>query len=339
MNNPVREWHQRRREAEWFRSMAGGSMTGSHVLEIGCGRGVGSEVLLDHMHATRVTASISTRTWSSRPGDGCDRGRTPQRSRSVTPSRFPSATRRSTPSPASGSCTMFRTGGRPWPTSRASCDWVGYYCSRKFPAAFSGLFRMTTDHPRQDRFEAVEFVEEFTPRTARTVPSPSPAWWVCLPRSSTTGRLTRETAGSAQTQLRARCAHQRQREACGRGRRCHRPGTGGCRGPGPSVVDRPVGWQATDCSALVSALRGLQRRFRQGQRRNARPAFGDVRPFRVHRAVVGPSVCGQQDATGVGRQQRGSQTQRGPGPAVTSRRPSKKQSRPSTASASCIGSG
>ncbi|HYZ68325.1 MAG TPA: class I SAM-dependent methyltransferase, partial [Mycobacterium sp.] len=56
VNNPVRAAHQHYREAAWFRRLAGGDLSGEHVLEVGCGRGVGSEVILDRLGATRVTA-------------------------------------------------------------------------------------------------------------------------------------------------------------------------------------------------------------------------------------------------------------------------------------------
>jgi ubiquinone/menaquinone biosynthesis C-methylase UbiE len=56
VNSPVRAAHQHRREAAWFRRLAGGDLAGQHVLEAGCGRGVGSQVLLDRLGASRVTA-------------------------------------------------------------------------------------------------------------------------------------------------------------------------------------------------------------------------------------------------------------------------------------------
>lgn len=56
MNNPLRAAHQHHVEAAWFRRLAGGSLSGQHVLEVGCGRGVGSEVILDRLGAGRVTA-------------------------------------------------------------------------------------------------------------------------------------------------------------------------------------------------------------------------------------------------------------------------------------------
>lgn len=56
MNNPVRAAHQQFREAAWFRRLAGDGLDGQHVLEVGRGRGVGVEILLDRLNAARVTA-------------------------------------------------------------------------------------------------------------------------------------------------------------------------------------------------------------------------------------------------------------------------------------------
>ncbi|MDZ4236339.1 MAG: class I SAM-dependent methyltransferase [Dietzia sp.] len=56
MNNPVRAAHQHHREAVWFRRLAGGALSGQHVLEVGCGRGVGAEVILNRLGAATVTA-------------------------------------------------------------------------------------------------------------------------------------------------------------------------------------------------------------------------------------------------------------------------------------------
>lgn len=55
MNNPIRAGLQRQVEARRFLRM-GGPQTGSRVLEIGCGRGVGVELILDLFGATTVDA-------------------------------------------------------------------------------------------------------------------------------------------------------------------------------------------------------------------------------------------------------------------------------------------
>jgi ubiquinone/menaquinone biosynthesis C-methylase UbiE len=54
MNNPVRSRMQRL-EAEQLRKM-GGAVEGGHVLEVGCGRGVGTELILDAFGAASVDA-------------------------------------------------------------------------------------------------------------------------------------------------------------------------------------------------------------------------------------------------------------------------------------------
>jgi ubiquinone/menaquinone biosynthesis C-methylase UbiE len=55
MNNPVREAAQRYYEAKRLRKL-GGATTGGRVLEIGCGRGVGVEIILEQFGAETVDA-------------------------------------------------------------------------------------------------------------------------------------------------------------------------------------------------------------------------------------------------------------------------------------------
>ncbi|KPK13507.1 MAG: hypothetical protein AMJ62_14895 [Myxococcales bacterium SG8_38] len=55
MNNPVREAAQRYYEAKRLRQL-GGTMNGGRVLEIGCGRGVGVEIVLEQFGADAVDA-------------------------------------------------------------------------------------------------------------------------------------------------------------------------------------------------------------------------------------------------------------------------------------------
>lgn len=55
MNNPIRAAIQRRFEAERLAEM-GGRLRGGRALEVGCGRGVGIEIILDRFGASEVDA-------------------------------------------------------------------------------------------------------------------------------------------------------------------------------------------------------------------------------------------------------------------------------------------
>lgn len=55
MNNPVRSFAQNKIEAEMFEKF-GGKTVGQKVLEIGCGRGVGTEIILKRFGAGEVDA-------------------------------------------------------------------------------------------------------------------------------------------------------------------------------------------------------------------------------------------------------------------------------------------
>ena len=55
MNNPIRSFVQRKKEAAIFEEL-GGKAVGQKVLEIGCGRGVGTEIIFDKFGAAEVHA-------------------------------------------------------------------------------------------------------------------------------------------------------------------------------------------------------------------------------------------------------------------------------------------
>ena len=55
MNNPLRAAIQRRFEAKRLLRM-GGTMDGGRALEMGCGRGIGAEIILDQFAAGSVDA-------------------------------------------------------------------------------------------------------------------------------------------------------------------------------------------------------------------------------------------------------------------------------------------
>ena len=55
MNNPIRSFVQRKKEASIFEKL-GGKTVRQKVLEIGCGRGVGTEIIFDRFEAGEVHA-------------------------------------------------------------------------------------------------------------------------------------------------------------------------------------------------------------------------------------------------------------------------------------------
>lgn len=160
VNNAVRAAHQHRREAAWFRRLAGGALSGQHVLEIGCGRGVGAEVILDRLGAERVTAfdlddsmvELARRRLHARPvslsvGDVC-------------------AIEQS-----SGTIDTVVDFGiihhvPQWQDSIAEIARVlrpgGLLLFEEIPRHLldSWAFRTFTVHPRENRFEAAEFASE-----------------------------------------------------------------------------------------------------------------------------------------------------------------------------------
>lgn len=160
MNNPLRAVHQRRVEAGWFLRLAGGALSGQHVLEVGCGRGVGSEVILDRLGAQQVTAidldesmvALAERRLHGRPvtlavGDVC-----------------------AIDQPAGVIDTVVDFGiihhVPDWQQSIAEIARVlrpgGLLLFEELPrhTLDSWTVRTLTDHPRENRFEADEFAAE-----------------------------------------------------------------------------------------------------------------------------------------------------------------------------------
>jgi ubiquinone/menaquinone biosynthesis C-methylase UbiE len=162
MNNPVRAAHQHHREAEWFRRLAGGELSGQHVLEVGCGRGVGAEVILDRLGATKVTAfdldesmvELARKRLHGRPvslsvGDVC-----------------------AIAEPAGAVDTVVDFGiihhVPDWQRSIAEIARVlrpaGLLLFEEIPRHMldTWAFRTLTVHPRENRFEAAEFAAELS---------------------------------------------------------------------------------------------------------------------------------------------------------------------------------
>jgi len=160
VNNPVRAAHQHRRESAWFRRLAGGDLAGQHVLEIGCGQGVGAEVILDRLGAEKVTAfdlddsmvELARRRLHGRPvslsvGDVCAIDQ---------------------PSDAIDTVVDFGIIHHvpDWQESIAEIARVlrpgGLLLFEEIPRHMldSWLFRTLTVHPRENRFESDEFAAE-----------------------------------------------------------------------------------------------------------------------------------------------------------------------------------
>jgi 2-polyprenyl-3-methyl-5-hydroxy-6-metoxy-1,4-benzoquinol methylase len=164
VNSPVRAAHQHRREAAWFRRLAGGDLSGQHVLEVGCGRGVGAQVILDRLGAERVTAfdldesmvELAQRRLHGRPvslsvGDIC-----------------------AIEQPTGSVDTVVDFGiihhVPSWQASIAEIARVlkpgGLMLFEEIPRHMldSWAFRTLTVHPRENRFEADEFAAELVHR-------------------------------------------------------------------------------------------------------------------------------------------------------------------------------
>jgi ubiquinone/menaquinone biosynthesis C-methylase UbiE len=175
MNNPLRAAHQHQREAGWFQRLAGGQLTGQRVLEVGCGRGVGVEVLLDRLDARQVTAfdldpamidkaqrrlhGRAAEAVSLSVGDACE-----------------------IEQPAASVDAVVEFGVihhvPEWRTAIGEIARVlrpgGLLLFEDVPrhTLETWLFRRFTEHPREDRFEATEFAEELDRHGLRTTASP-----------------------------------------------------------------------------------------------------------------------------------------------------------------------
>ncbi|GAB4429000.1 MAG: class I SAM-dependent methyltransferase [Chloroflexi bacterium OHK40] len=162
MNNPARALLQRQYEAPLLKRM-GGSLEGARVLEVGCGRGVGTDILFTHFGAQTVYA------FDLDP-DMVQQAR--RRLQSYPPARLTltvgSVTQIAAPSAAFDAvvdvgiihhvpdwraaiaevCRVLRPGGRFFfeeVTRHALNRWA---------------YRTFLDHPRQDRFSGTEFLAE-----------------------------------------------------------------------------------------------------------------------------------------------------------------------------------
>jgi ubiquinone/menaquinone biosynthesis C-methylase UbiE len=164
MNNPLRAAHQHHREARWFQqALPHGRMQGVEVLEIGCGRGVGVEVLLDRLGAAHVRASDVDPEQVERARRRLH-GRSPE---SYTLSTG-DAVSLEEPDASVDAVVSFGTVHHvpAWRDAVAEVARVlrpgGSFLFEEVPRHVldTRTFRTLTDHPREDRFEAPEFAEE-----------------------------------------------------------------------------------------------------------------------------------------------------------------------------------
>ena len=163
MNNPVRAAHQHHREAAWFAELSHGELKDANVLEVGCGRGVGIEVLLDRLGARQVTAfdldpamvESAQRRLRSRLGDAVRLS-------------IGDATQIAHPAASFDAVVDFGIihHVQEWQQAVAEIARVlrpgGRLLFEEVPGHVldSWALRTFTDHPRTNRFEASEFADE-----------------------------------------------------------------------------------------------------------------------------------------------------------------------------------
>jgi ubiquinone/menaquinone biosynthesis C-methylase UbiE len=163
MNNPLRAAHQHHREAAWFERLAGGDLRGQHVLEVGCERGVGVEILLDRFGADQVTA------FDIDP-DMVDRARRRLGARAGAPVTLSEGDACEIHQPTASFDTAVEFGVihhvPQWRVAIVEISRVlrpgGLFLFEDVPrhTLDTWLFRTFTVHPRDDRFEADEFADE-----------------------------------------------------------------------------------------------------------------------------------------------------------------------------------
>jgi ubiquinone/menaquinone biosynthesis C-methylase UbiE len=163
MNNPVRAAHQHHREAAWFAELSHGDLRDADVLEVGCGRGVGVEVLLDRLGARHVTAFDLDPAMVERA-----ERRLRDRPASAVGLSTGDATEISHPAASFDAVVDFGTIHHvpQWQQAVAEIARVlrpgGRLLFEEVPRHFldKWAIRTFTDHPRTNRFEAAEFAEE-----------------------------------------------------------------------------------------------------------------------------------------------------------------------------------
>ncbi len=162
VNNPVRAHAQRRYESRAFERL-GGRCEGGRALEIGCGRGVGVEIILDAFGAAEVDA------FDLDP-DMVERARKRLARRPAGRVRLWTGDATAIPCPDAAYDAVFDFG-----TIHHVPDWKKavrevarvlrpggrfYFHEITREALETWVYRTFTDHPSENRFDARDFLEE-----------------------------------------------------------------------------------------------------------------------------------------------------------------------------------